>query len=404
MNSSQETAVSPSVQLTVYPILFAVCFGHFLNDMIQAVLPSVYPMLKRNYHLTFAQAGSITAAFQITASILQPFVGNYTDKHARPFSFVGGMIFSLAGIVLLAYATGFLSILVAASFIGIGSSVFHPEASRVSYYASGGKRGLAQAIFQLGGNAGAAFGPLLVLAFVIPYGQVHIQWFVMVAIVAIVLLSYVGKWYKGYLSHHAFKKNAYNELPIGISRKRVIISIVILMILIFSKFFYTASINTYLTFYLIDRFHLSESKALLYLFFFMGSVTLGTLAGGPLGDLYGRKVIIWFSILGAAPFALLVPYADLMWTCILVCIAGAILASAFSSILVYAQELLPGKIGMVSGLFYGFAFGMGGLGSALLGFLIDRTSTAFVYQICSFLPLLGIITVFLPNIRKRHTA
>lgn len=404
MNSSQETTVSPSVQLTVYPILFAVCFGHFLNDMIQAVLPSVYPMLKRNYHLSFAQAGSITAAFQITASILQPFVGNYTDKHAKPFSFVGGMLFSLTGIVLLAYATGFVSILVAACFIGIGSSVFHPEASRVSYYASGGKRGLAQAIFQLGGNAGAAFGPLLVLAFVIPFGQEQIQWFVIVALIAIVLLTYVGKWYKGYLSHRSFRKNAYNEVPLGISQRRIVFSIAVLLVLIFSKFFYTASINTYLTFYLIDQFHISESDALLYLFFFMGSVTLGTLAGGPLGDLYGRKVIIWFSILGAAPFALLVPYANLTWTCILVCIAGAILASAFSSILVYAQELLPGKIGMVSGLFYGFAFGMGGLGSALLGFFIDHTSTAFVYQICSFLPLLGIITIFLPNIRKKHSA
>jgi FSR family fosmidomycin resistance protein-like MFS transporter len=404
MNSTSEQPAATSVQQTVFPILFAVCFGHFLNDMIQAILPSVYPMLKTNYQLSFGQVGLITFAFQVTASILQPFVGNYTDKHAKPYSFVGGMLFSLCGIILLAYATGFLSILIAACFIGIGSSIFHPEASRVAYYASGGKRGLAQAIFQLGGNAGAAFGPLFVLLIVVPFGQVNIQWFVVSAILAIVVLSYVGRWYKEYLSHQSFKKNAYNEVPPGLSQRRIVLSIIILLVLIFSKFFYTASINNFYTFYLIERFKVPVEDSQFYLFLFMGSVTVGTLAGGPLGDKFGRKVIIWFSILGAAPFALMLPYADLTWTCVLICTAGAILASAFSSILVYAQELLPGKIGMVSGLFYGFAFGMGAVGSAVLGHVVDVTSLEFVFKICSFLPLLGIITVFLPNIRRRHTA
>lgn len=404
MNSTLDTPTAAPARLTVFPILFAVCFGHFLNDMMQAVLPSVYPMLKKDYHLTFAQVGLITFAFQVTASILQPFVGNYTDKNARPYSFVIGMLFSLSGIIQLAFASGFASILLAACCIGIGSSIFHPEASRVAYYASGGKRGLAQAIFQLGGNAGAALGPLLVAFIVIPFGQTHITWFVISALLAIGVLSYVGRWYKAYLSHHSFRKNAYNEAPLELSKARITLSIAILLALIFSKFFYTASISNYFTFYLIDRFHLSVQQSQIYLFFFLGSVTLGTLIGGPLGDRYGRKVIIWFSILGAAPFSLMLPYADIDWTCILICLAGGILASAFSSILVYAQELLPGKIGMVSGLFYGFAFGMGGLGSAILGYIVDQTSIEYVYKICSFLPLLGIITIFLPNIRRKHIA
>lgn len=400
--SSPNTNKGINAQHTVFPILFAVCFGHFLNDLIQAVLPAVYPLLKTNYSLTFGQIGTITFAFQVTASILQPFVGSFTDKHPKPFAFVFGMLFSLSGIVQLAFASDFSSILFAASCIGIGSSVFHPEASRVAYYASGGRRGLAQAIFQLGGNAGGTFGPLLVAFIVIPFGQEYIGWFGIVAIIALFVLSYVGKWYKNYLSSRDFKKNAYNELPLGISKNRIIISIILLLILIFSKFFYTASIGNYFTFYLIDQFQLTVQQSQMYLFGFLGSVTLGTLIGGPLGDKYGRKIIIWVSILGAAPFSLMLPYANLTWTCILSCLTGAILASAFSSILVYAQELLPGKIGMVSGLFYGFAFGMGGLGSALLGFMIDKTSIEYVYHICSFLPLLGIITVFLPTIRKQH--
>ena len=402
--NSPNTNKGINAQHTIFPILIAVCFGHFLNDLIQAVLPAVYPLLKANYSLSFGQIGTITFAFQVTASILQPFVGNFTDKHPKPYAFVFGMLFSLAGIFQLAFASDFITILFAASCIGIGSSIFHPEASRVAYYASGGRRGLAQAIFQLGGNAGGAFGPLLVAFIVMPNGQEYIGWFAIVAIIALFVLNYVGKWYKSYLSSSLFKKNAYNELPLGISKNRIIVSIVILLILIFSKFFYTASLSSYFTFYLIDQFQVSVQQSQLYLFAFSASVTLGTLIGGPLGDKYGRKIIIWVSILGAAPFSMMLPYANLTWTCILSCLTGAVLASAFSSILVYAQELLPGKIGMVSGLFYGFAFGMGGLGSALLGYMIDQTSIEFVFQMCAFLPLLGIITIFLPNIRKRHTA
>lgn len=402
--NSPNTNKGINTQHTIFPILIAVCFGHFLNDLIQAVLPAVYPLLKANYSLSFGQIGTITFAFQVTASILQPFVGNFTDKHPKPYAFVFGMLFSLAGIFQLAFASDFITILFAASCIGIGSSIFHPEASRVAYYASGGRRGLAQAIFQLGGNAGGAFGPLLVAFIVMPNGQEYIGWFAIVAIIALFVLNYVGKWYKSYLSSSLFKKNAYNELPLGISKNRIIVSIVILLILIFSKFFYTASLSSYFTFYLIDQFQVSVQQSQLYLFAFSASVTLGTLIGGPLGDKYGRKIIIWVSILGAAPFSMMLPYANLTWTCILSCLTGAVLASAFSSILVYAQELLPGKIGMVSGLFYGFAFGMGGLGSALLGYMIDQTSIEFVFQMCAFLPLLGIITIFLPNIRKRHTA
>lgn len=403
MKAPSEKSVA-ALPLTVYPILFAVCSGHFLNDLIQSVLPSVYPMLKSNYSLSFAQIGLITFAFQVTASILQPFVGNYTDKNPKPYSFVTGMFFSLTGIVLLAYASGFVSILMAACLIGIGSSVFHPEASRVAYYASGGRRGLAQSIFQLGGNAGAALGPLLVAFIVVPNGQQYIVWFTGSAIAAIFILRYVGNWYQEYLSNRSFRKNAFNDIPPNISKTRIAFSIAILLILIFSKFFYTASINNYFTFYLIDRFRVSIQESQVYLFGFLISVTAGTVLGGPLGDRYGRRPIIWFSILGAAPFSLLLPYANLTWTCVLICIAGLILASAFSSILVYAQELLPGKIGMVSGLFYGFAFGMGGLGSAALGYIVDKTSIEYVYYLCSFLPLLGIITVFLPTIRKPRTA
>lgn len=389
---------------TVYPILFAVCFGHFLNDLMQAVLPSVYPMLKQTYSLSFTQIGFITFAFQVTASLLQPFVGNYTDKKPKAFAFVGGMFFTLTGIALLSFADNFVTILIAACLIGIGSSVFHPEASRVAYYASGGRRGLAQAIFQLGGNGGTALGPLLIAFIVIPFGQSHIIWFIIPALIAIVVLTYVGKWYKSYLTSRSFNKNVYNDQTTGIPKSRIVLSIVILLVLIFSKFFYTASIGNYFTFYLIDRFGLSVQQSQLYLFAFMGSVTAGTVVGGPLGDRYGRKLIIWFSIFGAAPFALLMPHADLTLTCVFSCLAGAILASAFSSILVYAQELLPGKVGMVSGLFYGFAFGMGGLGSAILGYMVDKTSITFVYELCSYLPLIGIFTIFLPNLHKRKQA
>ncbi len=398
-NESSQSMIPP----TVYPILFAVCFGHLLNDLIQAVLPATYPLLKVKYQLSYTQIGFITFAFQITASLLQPLVGNYTDKHPKPYSFGIGMLFSLFGILLLAFTTDFTSILLAAASIGIGSSIFHPEASRVAYYASGGKRGLAQSIFQLGGNGGSAVGPLLVAFIVVPFGQSSIAWFTIAALLGIAVMLVVGKWYKTYLRAEKFKKNAFNDSFNRLSKLRIRWTIAVLLILIFSKFFYTACISNFYTFYLIERFQLEIQEAQLYLFLFMLSVTAGTLIGGPLGDRFGRKIIIWFSILGAAPFTLAIPYLDLFWTGCCISIAGAILASAFSSILVFAQELIPDKIGMVSGLFYGFAFGMGGLGSAVLGSLVDITSVSYVFYLCSFLPLIGICAIFLPNKRKLRT-
>lgn len=392
------------VQKTFYTILFAISTSHFLNDMMQSVIQSVYPLLKQNYRLSFAQVGLITFVFQVTASILQPFVGNYTDKNPRPYSFVAGMVFSLIGIMLLAYAHGFGVLLIAAGLIGIGSSIFHPEASKVAYYASGGKRGLAQSIFQLGGNGGSAIGPLLVAAIVMPFGQSHIMWFTLSALLGVFILSKVGTWYKAHLHMHLSKKTVTAEHAPALSNTKIISSIVILLILIFSKYFYMASLSSYFTFYLIDKFHVSIQQSQLYLFIFLGAVAAGTLLGGSLGDRFGRKIIIWVSILGAAPFTLLLPYVNLFWTGVLAAIIGVIIASAFSAILVYAQELLPGKIGMVSGLFFGFAFGMGGLGSALLGVLADHTSMEYVFKLCAYLPLLGIITVFLPDLKKRKTS
>lgn len=397
------TAASPktSTNKTFYTILFAISICHFLNDMLQSVIQSAYPLLKQNYTLSFAQVGLITFVFQVTASILQPFVGNYTDKNPRPYSFVVGMGISLTGIVLLAYAHGFPVILVAAALIGIGSSIFHPEASKVAYFASGGKRGMAQSVFQLGGNGGSALGPLLVAAIVIPFGQGNIAWFVLFALLGVFILSKVGNWYKDHLNLRASKKGQSSEGKHHLSKSKIVTSIVILLVLIFSKYFYMASLSSYFTFYLIDKFHVSIQQSQLYLFIFLGSVAAGTLLGGSLGDKFGRKIIIWVSILGAAPFTLLLPHANLFWTGVLAAIIGVIIASAFSAILVYAQELLPGKIGMVSGLFFGFAFGMGGLGSALLGILADHTSIEYVFTICAYLPLLGIITVFLPDLRKK---
>ncbi|WP_306352987.1 MFS transporter [Flavobacterium sp. '19STA2R22 D10 B1'] len=392
------TAQNPVVQKTVYSILFSIAFAHLMNDMLQSIIPSVYPIIKESYNLTFTQIGMITFAYQMAASILQPFVGIYTDKKPQPFSQIIGMIFTTGGIVVLSFAANFHMILVSVILVGIGSSIFHPESSRVSYLASGGKRGLAQSIFQLGGNAGSAIGPLLVAWIVVPHGQRHILWFIIVSIIALCILSIVAVWYQNHLRLKAEKKAI--ELP-DLSKSQIVWSIVILLVLIFSKYFYMASMSSYFTFYLIEKFGLSVQDAQFHLFLFLGAVAAGTLIGGPLGDKFGRKYIIWFSILGAAPFTLMLPYANLFWTGILSVIIGVIIASAFSAILVYAQELLPKKVGMVSGLFFGFAFGMGGLGSALLGYLADKTSIEYVYHLCAFLPLIGIIAVFLPNLKKK---
>ena len=396
---TEETPTGHNVQKTVYSILFSIAIAHMLNDLLQAVIPAAYPILKDKYNLTFTQVGLITFSYQLAASLLQPFVGFYTDKRPKPYSKIFGMVFTLAGIVLLSYASDFGLILVSVVLVGIGSSIFHPEASRVSYLASGGKRGLAQSIFQIGGNTGTAIGPLLVAWIVVPNDQHYIIWFAIVAILAMVVLWHIGNWYHNHLNLTNGKKKDI-VLP-DLSQTRIVVSVIILLVLIFSKYFYVASITSYFTFYLMDKFSLEVQDAQFHLFLFLLSLAIGTLLGGPLGDKFGRKYVIWFSVLGVAPFALLLPYADLFWTTILSVIIGTMLASAFPAILVYAQELLPKKLGMVSGLFYGFAFGMGGLGSALLGNLADHTSIEYVYDICAYLPLIGIVAMFLPNLKKK---
>jgi FSR family fosmidomycin resistance protein-like MFS transporter len=405
MNSSAETAPvdgSALAQKTVYSVLFSIAFAHLLNDLMQSVIPSTYPILKENFNLTFTQIGLITFVFQLTSSLLQPFVGFYTDRKPKPYSLVAAMIFSIVGLALLSVSSSFWMLLVSVAIVGIGSSIFHPEASRVAFLGSGGKRGLAQSIFQLGGNAGSAVGPLLVALIIAPYGQFYILWFILAGILGIILLSKIAVWYQNHMILRASKKAILEEEIIHLSNRKITISIIVLLLLIFSKFFYMASMSSYFTFYLMSKFSMSIQDSQFYLFLFLASVAAGTLIGGPLGDRFGRKYIIWFSILGAAPFTLLLPYANLFWTGVLAVIIGIIIASAFSAILVFAQELKPGKVGMISGLFFGFAFGMGGLGSAVLGYVADHTSIEYVYKLSSFLPLIGILAYFLPNIQKKR--
>lgn len=387
-------------QKTVYSILFAISFAHLLNDLIQAIIPSVYPILKEKYHLSFSQIGLITFAFQFSASIFQPLVGYYTDKHPKPFSQIYGMLFSLAGIVSLSFADNFYWILLSVVFIGTGSSIFHPESARISNLASGGKRGLAQSIFQVGGNFGTALGPLLVALIVVPHGQRHILWFIIAAMIGLAIISKIAFWYRDHLVYRKNKVQPFINLH-NLPKRKVQVSIAILLIVIFSKFFYSASLSSYYTFYIIDKFHLSIKEAQYHMFIYLIAYAVGTILGGPLGDKIGRKYVIWLSVFGAAPFALLLPYVNLFWTDVLMVVIGVIISSAFPAILVYAQELLPKKLGMVSGLFYGFAFGMGALGSALLGNLADATSIQYVYHVCSFLPLIGIICYFLPNLKSK---
>jgi len=390
------------VQKTIYSILFIISFSHFINDLLQAVIPSVYPLFKEKFNLSFAQIGMITFTYQLTASILQPFVGMYTDKKSKPYSLIIGMSFTLLGLFFVSIASSFTYLLVAVSLIGIGSSIFHPESSRVAYLASGGKKGLAQSIFQLGGNAGSAVGPLLAALIVVPNGQSYIVWFCLIALIGIFTLYKIALWYSEHLEEKKQNNEVLKEVVIHkLSKRRVISSLVILLILIFSKYFYLASITSYYTFFLIDKFNVSIQQSQIYLFAFLGAVAAGTLIGGPLGDRFGRKYVIWISILGVAPFTLLLPYVSLFWVGVLSVIIGVIISSAFSAILVYATELLPGKVGLVAGLFFGFAFGMGGLGSAILGKLADLTSIAYVFKICAFLPLIGVLTGFLPNIESR---
>jgi len=384
---------------TSFGILGAISVSHLLNDMIQSLILAIYPILQGEFSLSFMQIGMITLTFQLSSSLLQPVVGYWTDKHPMPWSLPIGMCFTLCGLVLLALAGSFGSVLIAAALVGTGSSIFHPESSRVARMASGGRHGLAQSIFQVGGNFGSSLGPLLAAVVIAPYGKGNVAWFVLAALLAIVVLAQVSRWYAAQHRVNAGKKSTpvINPLP----RNKVILAVCVLLILIFSKYFYMASISSYFTFYLMNKFDLSVQSAQLHLFVFLFAVAAGTVIGGPVGDRIGRKYVIWGSILGVAPFTLLLPYATLFWTGILTVIIGFVLASAFSAILVYAQELLPGRIGMVSGLFFGFAFGMGGLGAAVLGVIADHTSIDLVYKICAYLPLLGILTIFLPDNRHK---
>ena len=383
---------------TAYRILAALGLCHLLNDMLQSVIPAVYPILKNSYHLDFGQIGLITLTVQLTASLLQPVVGLYTDRRPMPYSLPVGMAFTLAGLLLLSVAPSFPAILFAVGLVGVGSSVFHPESSRVVRMASGGRHGLAQSIFQVGGNFGTSLGPLLAAFLVLPAGQRSIAYLSGFALVAIVVMTKVGHWYKAHRKPGAKARSAAHEHPLQLSSRKVAISLAILVALVFSKFFYLVSLTSYYTFFLIQKFHVSVQTAQIYLFVFLGAVAAGTIIGGPVGDRIGRKYVIWVSILGVLPFSLPLPYVNLFWTGILSVIIGIVLASAFTAIVVYAQDLVPGKVGAVSGLFFGLAFGMGGIGAALLGQLADATSITYVYRVCSFLPAIGLLTAFLPNI------
>ena len=392
----------PTPEGTLIRVLAAVSFCHLLNDMIQSLLPSIYPILKSSFHLNFSQIGLITLTFQITASLLQPFIGHFTDRRPLPWSLPIGMTSTLIGLVLLAFAPTYGLLLIAASLFGIGSAIFHPESSRVARMASGGKHGFAQSFFQVGGNTGSAVGPLLAAFIILPVGQIGVLWFSLAAITAIAVLTWVGRWYKERLEHLQRRAATHVETHHNLSGKKVGFALFILMMLVFSKYFYIASLTSYYTFYLISRFHVSVASSQLHLFVLFGAIAAGTLIGGPIGDKIGRKYVIWCSILGVLPFTLLLPYANLFWTGILSVIIGVIIASAFSAILVYAQELVPGRVGMISGLFFGFAFGMGGIGAAVLGKIADMTSIVYVYHLCAYLPAIGLLTGLLPNIEPQY--
>ncbi|HEX8605221.1 MAG TPA: MFS transporter [Pseudoduganella sp.] len=379
-------------------ILFSVAFVHLLNDCVQAVLPSIYPLLKHQFALSFTQVGLITLTFQCTASLLQPWIGLYTDKRPLPFLLPIGMCVTLAGVGLLATADTFGTLLVAAGMIGVGSSTFHPEASRVARLASGGRFGFAQSLFQVGGNVGSALGPLLAAAIIVGHGQGKIAWFMLLVLVAVVVLVSVSRWYGGHLKNTVRKAAVQHVAPLP--RGRVIAAMAVLAMLVFSKYIYMASLSSYYTFYLIEKFHVSVNTAQMYLFLFLAAVAAGTFAGGPIGDRIGRKRVIWVSILGAAPFTLALPYMDLTWTAVLSVVIGLVMSSAFSAIVVFAQELVPGKVGMIAGIFFGLMFGVSGIGAAAMGHIADVAGIEQVYRIASFLPLLGILAALLPKMER----
>ena len=388
---------------TVYSILIICGISHFLNDLIQSIIPSIYPIIKDKFDFSFAQIGIITLMFQMASSILQPFTGLYAEKHPRPYALSVGMCFTLIGLLMLAFSENYLLILLSVSIVGLGSSVFHPTASRVAQLASGGRKSLAQSIFQVGGNGGSAIGPLLAALIILPFGQHAISWFALAALLAALIMIRLGAWYKARLVYVVTHPQKNVTLSNDISKRAKYGALFILVLLIFSKYFYTSCITSYFTFFLIDKFGISVQASQLCLFVFLAAFAIGTVAGGMLGDKFGRKYVIWFSILGAAPFALIMPFANLFWTLVCTFLSGLIIASAFSSIVVYATDLMPDKVGLIAGIFFGLMFGLGGLGSAFFGWLADKTSIEFIFQVSAFLPLLGIIAGFLPNTQKKRS-
>jgi MFS transporter, FSR family, fosmidomycin resistance protein len=398
--SSLATPAPAEAHSSAVAILFALSFCHLLNDAIQALIPAIYPLLKESFKLSFTEIGLITLTFQMVGSVLQPAIGMYTDKYPKPYSLVFGMGVTWSGLILLALAPTYTVVLLAAAFIGLGSAVFHPESSRMARLASGGRHGFAQSLFQVGGNAGTAVGPLLAAGIIVPHGQRHILWFSALAFVGMIVLSRIGRWYQQKLVDAARRASKSGNVRERVSRGMVILSLGVLLLLMFSKFIYLASMTNYYTFYLMHRFGASVQQSQIYLFLFLGAGAFGTLVGGPIGDRIGRKRVIWLSILGIAPFTLILPHANLFWTAVLSMFIGVIMASAFPAILVYATELLPGNVGLIAGLFFGLAFGLAGIGSAVLGKLADATSIEFVISACSFLPLMGLFTWFLPDLRK----
>jgi FSR family fosmidomycin resistance protein-like MFS transporter len=395
----QAPAPSSPASTAAFNILAAVSLCHLLNDMVQSLLPSIYPILKVSFHLNFGQIGLISLVYQVVASLLQPFIGLYTDRKPMPYALAVGMGFTLLGIVLLATAPTFNLLLVASAVVGIGSAIFHPESSRIARIASGGQHGFAQSFFQVGGNTGSAIGPLLAALIVLPQGQHGVAWFSIAAVLGILVLIQVGRWRSHHLARATPSHLHLNHGP-ALPRRSVVKAVAVLAALIFSKYFYLASMVGYFTFYLITRFHVSVRSSQLHLFVFLGAAAAGTFFGGPIGDRIGPRYVIWGSILGVLPFTLMLPYANLFWTGILSAIIGFVIASAFSAIVVYAQELMPGRVGLVSGIFFGLAFGMGGIGAAVLGHIADLTSIVFVYRVCAWLPAIGLLTGLLPNLDK----
>jgi FSR family fosmidomycin resistance protein-like MFS transporter len=386
-------------QIAVFPVLISLGFCHLLNDLMQSLIPALYPMLKSQLHLDFAQVGMITLAFQLTASLLQPTIGIYTDRRPQPYSLAVGMGSTFIGLILLSQAEAYSTVILAAALVGTGSAVFHPEASRVARMASGGRYGIAQALFQVGGNLGGAIGPLLAAFIVLPRGQGAIAWVSLAALLAMAVLTRVGMWYAARLRPSHAAAHAAATAP-RVARAHAVFFVFVLMLLVFSKNVYSSSLTSFFTFYLIDRFHLSVQDAQVQLFIFMAAIAVGTLAGGALSDRIGRRPMIWISILGALPFTLMLPYANLFWTAVLTIIIGLLMASAFPAILVYAHELLPGRVGLVSGVFFGFAFGLGGLGAAAMGHIADAYGIVFVYHLCSYLPAIGLVAWLLPNLER----